>query len=202
MEGYTELRRRRPQTPLFFGVGNVTELIDADSAGANALLAAVGAEVSASILFTPEYSEKARGSVRELKIASEMMLLAKERRTPPKDLGLDLLVLKEKRRKAPPTSLKPQRTLEASCDHAWHEDPAGNFEILLDGGRILVRGCGAQLEGISARDILNTLIDLGMVTRLDHVGYLGRELEKAEIALALGRSYVQDEPLFPGKVLK
>lgn len=202
MEGYTELRRRRPQTPLFFGVGNVTELIDADSAGANALLAAVGAEVSASILFTPEYSEKARGSVRELKIASEMMLLAKERRTPPKDLGLDLLVLKEKRRKAPPTSLKPQRTQEASCDHAWHEDPAGNFEILLGGGRILVRGCGAQLEGISARDILNTLIDLGMVTRLDHVGYLGRELEKAEIALALGRSYVQDEPLFPGKVLK
>lgn len=58
------------------------------------------------------------------------------------------------------------------------------------------------MEGISARDILNTLIDLGMVTRLDHVGYLGRELEKAEIALALGRSYVQDEPLFPGKVLK
>jgi len=202
MEGYTELRSRRPQIPLFFGVGNVTELIDADSAGANALLAALGAEVSASILFTPEYSEKARGSVRELKIASEMMLLAKERRTPPKDLGLDLLVLKEKRRKVLPPSLKPQRSLEASYDHAWQEDPAGSFEILLDGEKILARGCGTQVKGISARDILNTLIDMGMVTRLDHVGYLGQELEKAEIALALGRSYVQDEPLFPGKVLK
>lgn len=196
LESYTELRSIKPTIPLFFGVGNVTELIDADSAGINALLAAIGAEVSVSILFTPEYSEKAKGSVRELRIASEMMLLATERKTPPKDLGLDLLVLKEKKRKDVPLSPRPPRTLGASCDHPWEEDPAGSFEILLEGGRIIARGCGVQVEGTAAKDVLNTLIDLDLVTRLDHAGYMGRELEKAEIALALGKSYLQDEPFF------
>jgi dihydropteroate synthase len=56
-----------------------------------------------------------------------------------------------------------------------------------------------EVAGISAKDILNTLIDFGLVTRLDHAGYLGRELEKAEIALRLKRSYSQDEALFPDK---
>ena len=39
----------------------------------------------------------------------------------------------------------------------------------------------------------------GMGARLDHAGYLGRELEKAEIALSLKRSYIQDEPLWPSE---
>jgi dihydropteroate synthase len=55
------------------------------------------------------------------------------------------------------------------------------------------------VAGGNARDILNTLIDTGLVKRLDHAGYLGRELEKAEIALALKRSYNQDEPLWPSE---
>ncbi len=95
---YILFREAHPTIPLFFGVGNVTELLDADSTGANALLAALGAEIGASLLFTPEYSAKARGSVHELAIASRMMILAQWRQTPPKDLGLDLLILKEKRR--------------------------------------------------------------------------------------------------------
>jgi dihydropteroate synthase len=46
---------------------------------------------------------------------------------------------------------------------------------------------------------LGEIVSRGLVTRLDHAGYLGRELEKAEIAIGLGRSYSQDEPLFPTK---
>ena len=49
--------------------------------------------------------------------------------------------------------------------------------------------------GDNAIDVLNTIIGQGLVTRLDHAGYLGRELQKAEIALRLKRSYSQDEPL-------
>jgi dihydropteroate synthase-like protein len=71
---YTSFKEAFPEVPLFFGAGNVTELLDADSVGANAILAAIGAEVGASILFTPEYSPKAAGSVRELRVASEMMV--------------------------------------------------------------------------------------------------------------------------------
>ena len=44
--------------PMFFGVGNVTELMDADSGGVNVLLAGIGMELGVSILFTPEESGK------------------------------------------------------------------------------------------------------------------------------------------------
>ena len=200
LQRYTVFREAHPDIPLFFGAGNVTELLDADSQGANALLAALGAEIGASILFTPEYSAKARGSVHELLRAAQMMLLAKERRTPPKDLGIDLLVLKEKRPR--PEEPMPRQFVAASKDHKYEADPAGSFRIGLAEGMILARHGACVIAGSNARDILNTIIEKGLVSRLDHAGYLGRELEKAELALRLGHSYSQDESLLapPGKV--
>jgi len=62
---------------------------------------------------------------------------------------------------------------------------------------IFARSSRITVAGTRARDILNTIIDQGIVLRPDHAGYLGRELEKAEIALSLKRSYIQDEPLWP-----
>jgi len=213
---YREVHQAFPEVPLFFGVGNVTELIDADSPGANALLAAIGAEVGASVLFTPEYSEKARGSIRELRTASEMMLLAGARKSPPKDLGLDLLVLKEKHRR--PEEEIPEEFVAVEGlaggeagdggdkdsrigrgGRRWEMDPAGSFRIGVAKGRIVVRHDSATLVGRSARDLLAEIVDRRLVTRLDHAGYLGRELERAEMAIRLGRSYSQDEPLFPTK---
>jgi dihydropteroate synthase len=35
-----------------------------------------------------------------------------------------------------------------------------------------------------------------LVSEFDHAAYLGRELEKAEIALTTGKAYVQDIALF------
>jgi len=215
---YHEVHRAFPEIPLFFGVGNVTELLDADSVGVNGLLAAMGSEVGGSVLFTPEYSEKARGSIRELRTASEMMLLAQARRSPPKDLGLDLLVLKEKHRR--PEEEMPQEFVAVGAMGAvgpgggaegegegkgrgsgrrWEMDPAGSFRIGVAMGKIVVRHDAVTLVGESARDLLWEIVDRGLVTRLDHAGYLGRELERAETALRLGRSYSQDEPLFPTK---
>ena len=178
-------------------MGNVTELLDADCTGANALLAALGAEMGASLLFTPEYSAKCRGSVHELGVAARMMSLARGRHTPPKDLGLDLLVLKEKRRL--PLEPMPEVFVEAENRHKYEPDNAGSFRITLSQGKILAGNGSITVAGGIARDILNTLIDMGLVTRLDHAGYLGRELEKGEIALALKRSYNQDEPLWPSE---
>lgn len=169
--------------------------MDVDSQGANLLLSVLASEVGASLLFTPEYSAKAIGSVHELAIASRMMALAQWRQTPPKDLGLDLLILKEKRRI--PQEAPPEEMVMALTDHKFEPDSAKSFRIFLSGGRILAGNGDITIAGKSARDMLNTLIDRGLVGRLDHAGYLGRELEKAEIALYLGRSYVQDEPLWP-----
>lgn len=225
---YREVHQAFAELPLFFGAGNVTELLDADSPGANALLASMGAEVGAAVLFTPEYSDKARGSIRELRTASDMILLAGARSSPPKDLGLDLLVLKEKHRR--PEEEMPEEYVAVGAirrdlgevdveggsysdrggregggngvefgGRRWQMDLAGSFRIGVARGKIVVQHQAVTLVGGSARGLLAEIIDRGLVTRLDHAGYLGRELERAEMALRLDRSYSQDEPLFPTK---
>lgn len=83
--------------PMLMGVGNITELFDADSAGMNALLCGIAGECGASMLLTTEASAKTKGCVKELKTASQMIYLSKKRGSFPKDLGIDLLRLKKKR---------------------------------------------------------------------------------------------------------
>ena len=75
---YYEFRKRDRVTPLFFGVGNVTELVDADSIGIHSILSSIAMELDANILFTPEFSHKAHDSVNELKTASMMMMLSRD----------------------------------------------------------------------------------------------------------------------------
>lgn len=87
-----------PDTLMLMGIGNVTELTDADSIGINAVLCGLAGECGADLVFTTEASSKTKGSVSELAEASKMMHLARMRGSPPKDLGLDLLKLKQKRK--------------------------------------------------------------------------------------------------------
>ncbi|MCK4475399.1 MAG: dihydropteroate synthase-like protein [Methanophagales archaeon] len=202
---YYLFRLQDKSTPLFFGVGNVTELMDADSVGINATLAGIASELNADILFTPEYSDKAIGSVRELRIASEMMTLAKARKSAPKDVGFDLLMLKEKRRK-PVVQLQDKELIVAKGDKKWRLDPKGCFKI----GICEIEGegdsdkkiyaehspTGKRIVGRSAKEVMDTILRLDMVSLLEHVSYLSKELTKAELALRLNRSYEQDEALF------
>ncbi len=96
---YREFGIKFPDVPMLMGVGNVTELMDADSVGINALLCGLASECGAGMVFITEASDKTKGSVFELGAASKMMYLSRKRGSPPKDLGLDLLMLKEKRKK-------------------------------------------------------------------------------------------------------
>ena len=48
------------------------------------------------------------------------------------------------------------------------------------------------IEGRTAAELYMTAIDCKLVSRLDHAAYLGRELARAEHALASGEPYVQD----------
>ncbi len=97
LKAFELFRIRYPETPLLFGIGNAVELLDADSPGVIASLSALAREAGSNMLHIPEYSVKARGSVREALRASHMMFLAERRGTVVKDLGVDLLMLKEKR---------------------------------------------------------------------------------------------------------
>jgi len=177
--------------PLFFGAGNVAELLDADSPGANALLAAMAMEVGAAVIFTSEHSDKTRGSFREMRRATEMMTLARDRPYP-KDLGIDLLILKEKRRRRePPLEYETIATAKEMPDDLEY-DPKGNFRIGIEGENIVAVIHGKAVSGKRWQDVLHTILDSGNVSLLDHAGYLGRELYKAELAIRFGRSFEQD----------
>lgn len=206
---YHGFARRNPSIPLLFGVGNVTELMDADSPGINALLAGLASEVGASILLTTEGSDKARGSVGELATASRMMFLAKRRSSVPKDLGLDLLLLKDKRNREEPYSRRVEmetQVIMAKGVKAAQFDPRGHFKIMVDrDGESIVAlhfstaGHGkpdAVIKGKDAEEVYMKIIEMDLITRLDHAAYLGRELGKAEIALKTGKGYIQDNPMF------
>jgi dihydropteroate synthase-like protein len=182
---------RKSRYPLFFGAGNVTELLDADSPGMNALLAGMAMELGASVLFTSEHSDKTRGSVREMRKATGMMVLAKSRPYA-KDLGIDLLILKEKRRRRePPLEYDAVVSLQQAPEDISY-DPKGNFRIGIEGDRIVAVIHGKAVTGTRWQDVLNTIIAHGEVSLLDHAGYLGRELYKAELAIRYGRSFEQD----------
>jgi dihydropteroate synthase-like protein len=177
--------------PLFFGAGNVAELIDADSVGVNALLAGMAYETGASIIFTSEHSDKTRGSIQEMRRATEMMSLCSDRPYP-KDLGIDLLVLKEKRRRREPPleydSITPAKKMPGGITY----DPKGNFRIGIEGDRIVAVIHGKAVQGKHWEDVLYTILSHGQVSLLDHAAYLGKELYKAELAIRFGRSFEQD----------
>jgi dihydropteroate synthase-like protein len=177
--------------PLFFGAGNVTELIDADSVGVNALLAAMAHELQAAVIFCSEHSDKTKGGVAEMRRATEMMILLGDRPYP-KDLGIDLLCIKEKRRRREPPLEYDIITEADSVPDGIQYDPRGNFRIgIEDGWIVAVRGRTA-IRGRRWQDILYTLLRQDSVSLLDHAGYLGRELYKAELAIRFNRSYEQD----------
>jgi dihydropteroate synthase-like protein len=191
--GFTEAlgRFRGHGRPLFLGAGNVVELLDADSVGANALLAGIAMEIGAAVIFTSEHSDKTRGSVAEMRRATEMMALARGRPYP-KDLGIDLLVLKEKRRRRePPLAYKETRAALPVPGEVTY-DPCGNFRIGIEGDEIVAVHDGVAIRGRHWEDILRTIITEGRVSRFDHAGYLGKELFKAYLALRFGRSFEQD----------
>lgn len=82
-------------------------------------------------------------------------------------------------------------------------DPAGFFVIFVDVAkqRLLVEHYGNdgqlrhRLVGPDSESLCSTLIEGQLVTRADHSAYLGRELMKAEIALAHHLHYRQDATL-------
>jgi len=79
-------------------------------------------------------------------------------------------------------------------------DPAGYFVIYVSRSRGTLslehyRNEGVLdvvIEGRCAAELYTPAIEKGLVSRLDHAAYLGKELARAEAALLEGRPYVQD----------
>ncbi len=79
-------------------------------------------------------------------------------------------------------------------------DPGGYFVVFVDRVRSRLNVEHYQnngvlttiIEGRGAAEVYMTAIERGLLTRLDHAAYLGRELARAEHALSSGEPYVQD----------
>jgi dihydropteroate synthase-like protein len=210
LQAYALFGKREPKVPMLMGTGNITELLDADSPGANALLAGLATELEVSLLLTTEVSPKTKGSVWEANRAAQMMHLARRRRAHPKDLGLDLLLLKPKRFSEQAFELV--EGIEYPITNVSQEaatlrlDRAGFFTFHVDRERYLLiarhystetrETPDLELEGASAEQLINAILARELVTQFDHAAYIGRELTRAELALITGRPYIQEAPLF------
>ena len=56
-----------------------------------------------------------------------------------------------------------------------------------DTGKLMATVCGRNAESLC-----HTIVRENLVSRMEHAAYLGREIQKAEIALVSGLSYEQD----------
>lgn len=195
-------RERNPTQALFFGVGNVSELLDADSNGVHAVLSGIAMETNANILFTPESSLKTKHSIEELKTASNMMFISKIKETIPKNLGITLVNYKDRFKKDDikiDTSNIPH--IKAVADGKFVPDIKGSFKIVVEDNlikAILYKDyeLNCVIEGTTARAIYEEILRRDLISRMEHSAYLGMELEKAEIALKLDKKYIQDFPIF------
>ena len=87
----------------------------------------------------------------------------------------------------------------------WEMDPKGYFLIEPKPEEELIyahhydadRKYNCSLVGENAEELYHTIIKREMITSLQHAAYLGKELEKAEIAITYDvKEYEQDEPLY------
>ena len=85
----------------------------------------------------------------------------------------------------------------------WEPDPRGYFTIKIfpSRNRVFVRYYDAKnklmhtFSGINTPQMVQGIIERGLVSTLAHAAYLGKELEKAVIALKNGLPYIQDREL-------
>ncbi|HML04786.1 MAG TPA: DUF4346 domain-containing protein, partial [Methanobacterium sp.] len=137
----------------------------------------------------------------ELAISSKMMFLAKNRGSIPKDLGINLIVLKDKRRSESITEEIDATIVDGAENYKFTQDPQGSFKIMIENGFIkAVHYVNMQpdliIKGQTAKSVYDEIIKRGLVSRLEHATYLGSELQKAEIAAVLNKNYIQDFELF------
>ncbi len=187
---YRNVRNRYPNIDMMMGIGNLTELTHADSAGTNALLLGIISELEIQHVLATEVSEHCRFAVREADLARRIMYASRLDSIPPKGYDNGLMALHE--RKPFPYEIDEIKEIAANI-----KDP--NFRIQV------------SEEGIHTynRDGMHTTTDpYEIYPKLDveedggHAFYLGVEHARAQIAWQLGKRYEQDEELDWGVVTK
>ncbi|MFI3122514.1 MAG: DUF6513 domain-containing protein, partial [Methylococcales bacterium] len=92
---YHEVRKNHPDVEMMLGVGNITELTHADTAGMNALLMGICSELNINHILATEVSRHATRAIKEADLARRIMFAAKEHDTLPKHINAGLMALHE-----------------------------------------------------------------------------------------------------------
>ncbi len=189
---YLEVRRRYPDAEMMMGIGNLTELTDADSAGVNTLLLGFCQETEIRSILTTQVINWARTSVRECDLARRLMYHAVNCHVLPKHLEPKLVMLRDEQVVA--SDAEHIATLAADIRD-------NNYRIFATDGEIHLISRNLHLHNADPMAIMAELSQSspagGLPEGLDanHTFYLGYEMCKAKTALTLGKTYEQDEPL-------
>ncbi len=189
---YLQIRERYPDAEMMMGIGNLTELTDADSAAINVILLGSCEELGIRSVLTTQVINWARTSVRECDLARRLVHHSIRHRVLPKHLERQLVMLRD-------VSVVEQPP--ADLDQLARDIKDANYRIFVSGGEVHVISHGLHLRGSDPFDLFEQLRQSGpeggAPKNLDaaHSFYLGFEMCKAATAVALGKQYQQDESL-------
>ncbi|MDR2876015.1 MAG: DUF6513 domain-containing protein [Methylobacillus sp.] len=180
---YQRLRKRYPEIAIMMGIGNLTELTDADTTGINALLFGIIAELNINAVLATSVSPHAASAIAEADVARRVMHAAHGDKRLPRDYSDGLLGLHDRR----PFAYTEEEIAEIA---AQIKDPSFRIQISEEGISIYNR------DGLF-RDIdpFRLYPHLQVHDDASHAFYLGVELARAQIAWQLKKRYTQDEGL-------
>ena len=180
---YHQLRKKYPQINILMGVGNLTELTDADTTGINAMLFGIISELNINAVLATSVSAHAVNAIAEADIARRVAFRAKVDDRLPRGYSNGLLGLHDRK----PFSYN---TTEIAEFAAQIKDPS--FRIMVSEDGVHVYNRDGLLQAI---DPFTFYPDLKVENDASHAFYLGVELARAQIAYQLKKRYVQDEEL-------
>ncbi|MDP1658040.1 MAG: DUF6513 domain-containing protein [Methylotenera sp.] len=180
---YQKLRKKYPDIQIMMGIGNLTELTDADTTGINALLFGMISELNINAVLATSVSPHAVNAIAEADIARRIMHAAKQDDRLPRGYSNGLLGLHDRR----PFTYTAEEIKEIAT---MIKDPSFRIQVSEQGLHIYNR------DGLyEALDPFALYPHLKVEDDASHAFYLGVELARAQIAWQLKKRYVQDQEL-------
>ena len=180
---YYEARKLYPETNILMGIGNLTELTEADSPGLNLALISIAQEMGIKYVLTTEVINWGKGSVKEVDIARRISYLSYKEKLPPKNISDLLVILKD-------PSFSRYNIQELKEMQGKIKDR--NWRIFVTDKSGI---CVFNRDKFIIDDNISRIFKEMNVEESNHAFYIGKELYKANLSLLLNKKYEQDQSL-------
>lgn len=183
---YAGVRQQYPQAAMMMGVGNLTEMTDADTTGINVLLAGYCQELSIGSVLTTQVGNWCRTCVKELDLARRLVAYAVRNGVPPKRLCPELMPLRD---------AKLREHGAAALDELAGSVTDRNYRMFAERDEIHAINGSMHLHSQDPFALFQEMLRRDAKIDAAHAFYLGYEMAKAVTALTLNKNYVQDQAL-------